>query len=114
VSDRRTYVFVAADKMLAAFKNDSEVGWKEFYKSYPGANGLTYLSAVGFDSQKATAVVNIQHVCGPLCGFGSLIVLRKVGAKWHEVDGTFICDSIAGGCEAPVNALEERHPLAGD
>jgi len=45
-------------------------------------NGLLTLSEISFNKKHNRALVRYSFVCGELCGYGNVLVLRKVGAKW--------------------------------
>ncbi len=61
--------------------------WAEFYKQYPNSNGITELSAVGFNVDKTIAIVYMGNSCGSLCGFGTYHVLQKKDGKWTKIHG---------------------------
>jgi hypothetical protein len=45
-------------------------------------NGLLMLSEIVFNKNRNRALVSYSFVCGELCGYGNVLVLRKVGEKW--------------------------------
>jgi hypothetical protein len=60
--------------------------WDSFYERYPSSRGGFYwFSAVGFDSQRTHAIVEMNHVCGTACGGGYPQFFEKIGGKWREV-----------------------------
>jgi len=45
-------------------------------------NGVLTLSEIVFNKKRNRALVSYSFVCGELCGYGNVLVLRKVGEKW--------------------------------
>jgi hypothetical protein len=45
-------------------------------------NGLVTLSEISFNKKRDRALVSFSFVCGELCGYGNVLVLKKVGARW--------------------------------
>ena len=45
-------------------------------------NGVLTLSEIVFNKKRNRASVSYSFVCGELCGYGNVLVLRKVGEKW--------------------------------
>jgi len=77
--------FIAADNLR--FGNWPEnSGPKSFQELFPGASGIISFSHVGFDPTLREAIVSTAHVCGGLCGTGSLYVLRKKWGRWVVVN----------------------------
>lgn len=46
------------------------------------ADGLLRLSEIAFDREHKRALVSYSFVCGPLCGQGRTLMLKKVGNAW--------------------------------
>jgi hypothetical protein len=44
--------------------------------------GIIILSRIQFDSEKKYGVLSVGIECGPLCGYGYLIYIKKVQKKW--------------------------------
>jgi hypothetical protein len=61
-------------------------GWQSFPRKFPGTNGFTYLSAVGFNADKTVAVVYKQVYCGLDCASGDYYVLQKKDEKWVPLE----------------------------
>ena len=72
------YELVSKQKVL-------DGGWDMFYKLHPSSGGFFTFSAVGFDSQKTHAIVQMNHRCGLLCGYGKPHFFEKKDGKWREV-----------------------------
>ena len=52
-------------------------------RRYPGA-GIVSFSAIGFAPDQRTAALYAEHLCGPLCGGGYVVVLaRGSGGRWQ-------------------------------
>ncbi|MGB7207176.1 MAG: hypothetical protein WBD27_00815 [Pyrinomonadaceae bacterium] len=64
---------------------DCEIGWKAFYKKYPGSQGYLQFSRVGFDDKKEFAIVEFAYTKGCLEGEGHLLILRSVDGQWKIV-----------------------------
>ena len=82
------YVVVASADVQATFRevpNDLMLGWSGFYKRYPDSGGFMQVSAVGFDTARARAMVYMAHSCGGLCGGGTYHFLQKIDGVWREV-----------------------------
>jgi hypothetical protein len=45
-------------------------------------NGLVTLSEISFNKKHTRALVSFSFVCGELCGYGNVLVLKKVGERW--------------------------------
>lgn len=46
------------------------------------AQGKTYVSRVGFDKNRSTALVHIDHIAGPRAGVAYYVTLQKKGGEW--------------------------------
>lgn len=58
-------------------------GWDEFYRQFPPAKGIVYLSNVGFNRRKDQALVRVTHQCGGFCDeYGSYYFLQKMKNNW--------------------------------
>ena len=53
-------------------------------KNY-GTGSYYKVSGVQVDPVTKDALVGISNNCGPLCGFGAIVHLRKVGTSWRIV-----------------------------
>jgi hypothetical protein len=56
--------------------------WSGFYKSFPGAKGIIYLSFPGYSKDGESAIVQVASACESFCGHGFYKVLRKLEGKW--------------------------------
>jgi hypothetical protein len=79
------YELVPKEKMDAVFEPGTGLGWEAFYKNYPLSRGYYWFSAVGFDSRKTHAIVQMNNMCGGLCGRGELHFFEKKDGMWREV-----------------------------
>lgn len=59
-----------------------EDGWSNFYKKYPGAQGLLFFSPVGFNHRRNQALVYFGDQSGTVGGAGYLVLLAKKGRIW--------------------------------
>jgi hypothetical protein len=86
------YELLAEEELKAIFRNgmngsSSLGGWKTFYERHPGSEELIALSAVGFNADKAIAVVFIGYHCGEECRGGEFRALEKKGEKSQLLTG---------------------------
>lgn len=58
----------------------------EFYRQFPGSNGIIGLSRVGFDPMGEQAMVYVEYGCGGSCGGGFLVVLEREPRGWIVVE----------------------------
>jgi|SRR5579859_575988 len=75
---------------LAAFFEKHGGQWKDFYKAFPQAQGITILSRIGFDEQEGLALVYVGTMRGHLAGEGDLILLEKREGVWKIKQGELI------------------------
>jgi hypothetical protein len=61
-----------------------KVGWKEFNQAHKEADGLTELSAVGFNPAHTVAVFYAAHRAGTGCSDEGFEVLRKSKGRWRR------------------------------
>jgi|GEM_PF-1038103 len=59
--------------------------WKEFYKKYPGANGIEHFSLPVFDKEHRHALIYHSGSSGGLSGGGQLLLVEKSDAGWNVV-----------------------------
>jgi len=57
-------------------------GWPAFYKRFPNSSGVITFSRVGFSPDGKQAIFLESHGCGPLCGSGSYVIMRKDDTGW--------------------------------
>ena len=69
----------------ALFANDDRKppGWENFQNAFPGSIGLTRISLPAFTANHDRAVVYEEWTCGPLCGTGLYVELKKRRGSWH-------------------------------
>jgi hypothetical protein len=60
-------------------------GWDGFYRKYPGAQGITTLSQVGFSKDRHCALVYVGTQRHDLSGTGTFYELTKTQGKWVVV-----------------------------
>jgi hypothetical protein len=71
---------VASADLDAIFR---EKGWAAFRDRFGGAWGLIRLSRVGFSLDGTQALMSMSGSCGPLCGSGDYVLLRKIDGRWR-------------------------------
>lgn len=59
--------------------------WHAFYLRFPDAVVSVSLSAIGYNRNRDVAVLVIESACGPLCGSGEVVALRKSKGRWRIV-----------------------------
>jgi len=58
-------------------------GWASFYANYPGAQGITWLSRVGFNRARDQALVYPANRRHTLMGFGEFLLLGYENSVWR-------------------------------
>jgi hypothetical protein len=56
--------------------------WGEYYRRFPGSQGVLTLSRVGFNAERTQAPFFFSNQCGGLCGAGRYVVMEKRGSDW--------------------------------
>jgi hypothetical protein len=82
---KKKCVLMAQDKLLAFFKKDSG-RWKDFYKQFPQAQGISLLSRVGFDEKGDRALVYEGTMRDNLGGWGYFMLLERHDGVWSIKD----------------------------
>lgn len=77
-----TIIFVTANDVAVLTANDSG-GWEAFHEKYPNAFGLTFVSAIGFNTSHDQALVYLGNTCGISCGSGYFVLLGEKKGKWE-------------------------------
>jgi len=75
------YFLVTNEEMKAIFGARGD-GWDNFYKKYPGAQGVLFFSRVGFDRRRDQSLVYVGDLSGHLGGVGYLDLLAKKNGAW--------------------------------
>ncbi|OOG59272.1 hypothetical protein [Rhodanobacter sp. C03] len=57
-------------------------GWPGFYKAFPNASGISYLSLPGYSLDGNVAIVEFSGSCNLRCGSSFFWVMHKVEGKW--------------------------------
>ncbi len=63
--------------------------WGEYYKRFPGSQGVLTLSRVGLNADGTQALFFVTNSCGGLCGGGRYVVMEKREGHWtigKEID----------------------------
>jgi hypothetical protein len=73
-------------------RQDPDKYWAGFYERFPGTNGLTALSAVGYSASGDAAVLMVDVGCGSLCGNGYVVVVKLERGVWRiaKIEGTWV------------------------
>lgn len=56
--------------------------WEQFNNLYEDYDGFIAISRIGYNDTKDQAVLLLEHHCGPSCGTGKFINLKKTLNKW--------------------------------
>jgi len=77
-------------KIAATFKKQefNPPIWDFFYKAFPGASGLIYVSLPAVDAEGDAAIVYLTISCDVLCASGHLLKLEKRSRGWIVVEST--------------------------
>ena len=67
---------------LSQSAKHAEAFWDEFRRRYPDAHGILSLTGIGYSQNGDQAIVAVNYGCGPLCGGGRIVALRKVEGAW--------------------------------
>jgi hypothetical protein len=81
----KEYTLLDGQEMGELF-SDSNKGWDEFYRRYPGSPGITTFSKVGFNAEMTEALVYMGTQLHYLAGTGNLVRLEKQDGVWKVVD----------------------------
>jgi hypothetical protein len=74
------YVLLSADELA---KISSQPNWGEVLtEKYPGSNGYTIFSRVGFNNTLDQAVIYVGKVAGPMMGSGFYYLMEKKNGEW--------------------------------
>ncbi|MDT8067902.1 MAG: hypothetical protein ROO76_07005 [Terriglobia bacterium] len=69
--------------------------WEAFSKEFPKSDGYFVLSAVGFNSRKDKAVVNVALYCGYLCALTTDYLLEKRQGRWTILPVESACTGVS-------------------
>ena len=56
--------------------------WPEYYKRFPGSQGLLTFSGVGFSADSTQAFFYFSNWCESLCGTGDYVIMEKHNGRW--------------------------------
>lgn len=59
--------------------------WAAFYRRFPGAQGIGYVSRLTMSTDSTLAIVSVGNQRGPLDGAGFFLLLKRVAAGWVVV-----------------------------
>ena len=75
------YELVDSTQLESAFGKNRD-GWSEYYKRFPGSQGILTFSRVGFSADGTQALFFFTNQCGVLCGTGQYVVMEKRNGSW--------------------------------
>lgn len=96
---KRDYQLLSIKEVEKLRRPDPKGG---FFWYFPSGVEIVHFSAVGFNADRTIAFVEMDTMCGGLCGHGSPFLLQKRDGRWREYsppwienpDGTFHGTSI--------------------
>lgn len=74
--------FLVTSKEISEIFHARGDAWNDFYKKYPGAQGILSFSRVGFDRRRDQALVYYGNQAAWLGGAGYLVLLAKTNGSW--------------------------------
>jgi len=77
------YQLVDAKEIDEIFKNGG--WWTDYYKKYPGSQGILTLSRIGFSADGNQALFYATNSCGGKCGTETYVVMQRSGTSWKLV-----------------------------
>lgn len=63
---------------------DTSAGWEDFFRQYPGSDGLISFSRPGYSHDGTQALIYVSIAC-PLCGRGEYLLLSRTSGRWKIV-----------------------------
>ena len=77
------YVLLTEGKRRAIFdQTDIKAAWVTFSDYHNGAKNLLRFSQIGYNYDITSALVYVEHLCGPECSSGRFVALKLVGTQW--------------------------------
>jgi hypothetical protein len=76
-------VVISRTQLDKIFSNQPIKEWPSFYKAFPGSSGFFSVSRVGFDAAGNQALFYVEHVCGGLCGTGTMVLMKFDWGSWR-------------------------------
>jgi hypothetical protein len=80
---RMPVLLLSRSHLASLPREDPDKYWSEFYQRFPGTNGLTSVSAIGYSGDGNLGVLMVDVGCGSLCGNGYIVVVRRERGEWH-------------------------------
>ena len=80
---RLSYQLVAESTIDSIIHEISD--WSQYYKQYPGAQGVLTLSRIGFSPDGEQAMFYVTNHCGGKCASWSFVVAQRHGQIWSIV-----------------------------
>ncbi len=70
-----------ADELDRFFRKNGG-SWDAYYRQYPGAQGITYLSRVALDAAGRTGLLYVGTTSAGVAGIGRLVMVVRIGDTW--------------------------------
>ena len=84
-------VLTKKDFNLIFKDKDLDAAWDTFAKRYKNTDGFIRLSKPGFDAQREKSIVLVEYHCGPDCGTGRFLSLKKDSSgNWVTENSTLM------------------------
>ena len=84
-------VLTKKDFNLIFKDKDLDATWETFSKRYKNTDGFIRLSKPGFDARREKSIVLVEYHCGPNCGTGRFLGLKKDSSgNWVTENSTLI------------------------
>jgi hypothetical protein len=74
------YQLVDAKEIDEIFKNEG--WWTDYYKKYPGTQGILVLSRIGCSTDAKQALFYAVNSCGGKCGTETYVVMQRSDSGW--------------------------------
>jgi hypothetical protein len=74
------YELIDLDQLVSIPKGGD--WWGEYYKRFPGSQGVMTLSRVGLSADSTQALLFLNNTCGGLCSTGMYVVMEKRDGHW--------------------------------
>jgi hypothetical protein len=89
---RMPVLLLGRSSLASLPREDPDKYWSEFYRRFPGTNGLISVSGIGYSADGNLGVLMVDMGCGGLCGSGYIVVVRREHGEWHiaHIQNTWI------------------------
>lgn len=87
IDERLRLIQAPRSDIRAVFATDEDLDtqWNKLRQKYEGVSSVVRFSSVGLSSDFEQAVFVAEMSCGPLCGAGTLVFMRRTAEGWKVV-----------------------------